>query len=53
VVEAKTIASEYIDMDGGDEDMGDSGDEGDEGASDQGGGTVILGGDGSPQLNLL
>jgi topoisomerase-4 subunit A len=53
VVEAKTIASEYIDMDGGDEDMGDSGDEGDEGTSDQGGGTVILGGDGSPQLNLL
>ena len=51
VVEAKTIASEYID--GGDEDMGDSGDEGDEGTSDQGGGTVILGGDGSPQLNLL
>jgi topoisomerase-4 subunit A len=53
VVEAKTIASEYIDIDGGDEDMGDSGDEGDEGTSDQGGGTVILGGDGSPQLNLL
>jgi topoisomerase-4 subunit A len=53
VVEAKTIASEYIEMDGGDEDMGDSGDDGDEGTSDQGGGTVILGGDGSPQLNLL
>jgi topoisomerase-4 subunit A len=55
VVERKTIASEYVDMgdeDGDDEGGSDDGDAGDEG-NNGGDGTVILGGDGSPQLNLL
>jgi topoisomerase-4 subunit A len=53
VVERKTIASEYEDLGDGDRDD-EGGNEGDGGDVNGGGdGTVILGGDGSPQLNLL
>ena len=57
VVERKTIASEYQELDDEDreDEGGNDGDDGHDGGEVNGGGdgTVILGGDGSPQLNLL
>jgi len=52
VVERKTIASEYAEE--MDDDLDEGNDDGEVGEGTEGGdGTVILGGDGSPQLNLL
>ncbi|MFM6951948.1 MAG: DNA gyrase/topoisomerase IV subunit A [Bacteroidota bacterium] len=52
VVERKTIASEYAEE--MDDDLDEGNDDGEAGEGTEGGdGTVILGGDGSPQLNLL
>lgn len=52
VVERKTIASEYAEET--DDDLDEGNDDGEAGEGAEGGdGTVILGGDGSPQLNLL
>lgn len=51
-VERKTIASEYAEE--MDDDLDEGNDDGEAGEGTEGGdGTVILGGDGSPQLNLL
>lgn len=52
VVERKTIASEYAEE--MDDDLDEGNDDGEAGEGTEGSdGTVILGGDGSPQLNLL
>jgi len=52
VTERKTIASEYAEE--MDDDLDEGNDDGEAGEGAEGGdGTVILGGDGSPQLNLL
>jgi topoisomerase-4 subunit A len=59
VVERKTIASEYEgdemdeDVEGVEDGEDGNGDTSNDGGEVSGGGTVILGGDGSPQLNLL